>query len=870
MGQRPVMTFTLGRTAALSACALLLLLTSRAAGQNGIRSPEQAFGFRPGADRQLAGWSDVAAYFGELAKSSDKVRLVPYGTTSMGKPMIAVAISSATNLSRLDDIRNDIGKLADPRVATPDAAERLAASARVIVAIGCSIHASELGAAQMAPELAYDLVTGTGPETTRILDNVILLLIPSLNPDGMDIVSDWYRQSVGKPWEGSDPPALYNKYTGHDINRDFFMLTQTENRALAALLYGWRPQVYLSMHQMGQNGPRMFVPPLVDPIDPNYEPLIWREMGLLGDAMAMSLQSAGMKGVVTNAMYDYYIPGYDDSGPLGHNTVCLLTEVASARLASPVTVARESLRGGSKGLAEYTIQQNFPDPWQGGSWRLRDIVEYDKRAALGLLGAASRYREDLLLNFYLMGRNQVEKGKSGAPFAFVLPNRDRDPGTTAKLVNILRMGAVEVRQAKSAFEAGGKTYQPGAYVVRMDQPFRAYAKTLLEKQVYPVAKSAAGAPPERPYDVTAWTLPYQMGVEAVPVERQFDFESEAVERASVPPAAPNIKGAALVVSPEANDAFTLVNRVLKDGGRVLRATRDVDAKGERVAAGSFVLPFEHNAAKLAEHVKALPVRASTLAALPRAGLSPVSLPRVGLYRPWSANADEGWTRWLLEQYEFPFTTIRDADLRAGKLTDKFDVIVLPSMRGNSLIDGNRAGTMPPEYTGGAGTEGVDRLREFVDAGGTLVPLGGSARFAIERFNLPVRDVLQGVRPDAFFCPGSILRTEVDTAHPIAWGMPSQSIAFFQQGSAYEITAAFGASQPRVIVKYPSEQILMSGWIQGESQLANRAAAIDAPLGRGHVILFGFGVQNRAEPHATFKLLFNALLLGRPSAAAASN
>ncbi|MGE5358786.1 MAG: M14 metallopeptidase family protein [Bacteroidales bacterium] len=846
-----------------AALVVLLLLPLALAAQSGVRAPEQAFGMRPGADRALADWTQVTKYFSELAASSPKVKLVPYGTTSMGRPMIAAAISAPDNLARLADIRAGIARLGDPRQTAASDVERLVLTARPVVAIGCSIHASELGAAQMAPELAYYLATDASPETARILDSVVLLLIPSLNPDGMDLVVDWYRQSVGKPWEGAEMPWLYNKYTGHDINRDFFMLTQVENRHLAALLYDWRPQAYLSMHQMGANGPRIFVPPLVDPIDPNYEPLIWREMALLGHGMALTLQSAGMKGVVTNAMYDYYIPGYDDSGPLGHNTVCLLSEVASARLATPLTIPRESLRGGSKGLPDYAVQQNFPDPWNGGTWGLRDIVDYDKQAALGLLGAAARYGDELLRNYYAMARNQVEKGKSEPPFAYVIPAEQRDPLTAAKMVDILRMAAVEVWQAKGGFHAAGRTCAAGSYVVRMDQPNRAYAKTLLEKQVYPAPKAAPGAAPERPYDVTAWTLPYQMGVDAFPVERAFPFDGNLVDRARVPAQVPNVKGAALVVGAEMNDAFTLVNRILRDGGRVLRATRDVDTKSGRVAAGSFVLPIDRpRAAKLADYFTTLPLPARTLAALPPSGTIALAPSRVALYRPWSANADEGWTRWLLEQYEFPFTTIRDVDLRAGKLSDRFDVIILPSMRGNALVDGNRAGSLPPEYTGGAGNEGVASLRAFVEAGGTLIPLGGSARFAIDRFNLPVRDALQGLKPDAFFCPGSILRTVVDPAQPIAWGMPAESIAFFQQGSAFELTPSLGGAEPKPIVRYAGQQILMSGWIQGEAQLANRVAAAEVPLGRGRVVLFGFGVQNRAEPHATFKLLFNALMLPR--------
>ena len=433
----------------------------------------------------------------------------------------------------------------------------------------------------MAPELVHRLITEDFPQSRRILDNVIFLLFPSMNPDGMDLIVDWYKSTIGKPWEGGGMPWLYNKYVGHDINRDFFMLNMIENRHFAKVFYeDWKPQVFLTQHQMGANGPRLFVPPNFEPVDPNYEPLIWREAGLLGHAMATELESRGMKGVITNAMYDYFFPGYEDSGPIGHNTVCMLTEAASARLASPMTLKREELTGTPKGLPDYQVTQNFPNPWEGGEWHLRDIVEYDMYAVLGWLDGSAKYREELLRNFYRMGKNQLEKAKTQAPFAFVVPAAQRDPLTAVKMINILRMAAIEVWRARSPFQADGKTYEAGSYVILMEQPYRAYAKTLLETQTYPTRRLYPGGPQERPYDVTGWTLPLQMGVDVVAVPKSFTFEQEQVDRAT-PPAVPVVaaKAAALVLPAELNDSVIAVNRMFKDGGTVMRSTAPICRPG---------------------------------------------------------------------------------------------------------------------------------------------------------------------------------------------------------------------------------------------------------------------------------------------------
>jgi hypothetical protein len=417
----------------------VLSLASAATAQ--VPTPDAHFGFRLGTDRRLASAEAIEQYFTTVASHTDRVKLLDLGRTTEGHPLIAAAISAPENIKALDAIRAANLRLSDPRTLEPDEARRLAATQKAIVAIGAGIHATEVGATQAASELLYGLVTARDPSTTSMLQNVVVVLIPSLNPDGLRLVTDWYEKTKGTRWEGGPMPWLYQKYAGHDINRDAFMMNLAENRNLARFLYSdWHPQVFLTMHQMEEDGPRFFVPPNTDPIDPNSDPLIWRSAALLGGAMALQLQRDGHAGVVSSAKYDYYWPGFEDSAPIGHNTVCLLTEVASVEVASPVNIPATELRAGFKGLTDYRPQINFPDPWPGGRWTLRDIVDYDLSAVHGLLFAASAYREQLVQNFYDMGRRAIEKGREGGPFAFIIPQEQHDPLTAARLEDLLLAG----------------------------------------------------------------------------------------------------------------------------------------------------------------------------------------------------------------------------------------------------------------------------------------------------------------------------------------------------------------------------------------------------------------------------------------------
>lgn len=827
-----------------------------------VPAPEAHFGFRMGTDRRIASAEAIERYFEIIAAQSDRVTVVDIGPTTEGHRTLAAIVSAPENIRNLEQIRAANERLADPRTLAPDEARRLAASHKLVLAIGASIHASEIGASQAANELLYSLATSNEPSTLTVLQNVVVILIPSLNPDGHRLVTDWYAKTLDTPFEGGPMPWLYHKYAGHDINRDAFMMNLAENRNLARFFYGsWHPQVFLTMHQMETNGPRFFVPPNIDPIDLNYDPLIWRSAALLGGAMALELQREGKSGVVSSAKYDYYWPGFEDSAPLGHNTVCLLTEVASVDVATPITVSASELRAGFKGLTDYRPQINFPDPWLGGSWTLRDIVEYELSAVRGLLFAAAAYREPLVQNFYDMGRRAIEAGRRGGPYAFLITPEQHDRLATKKLETLLIEGAVEIRRAMEPFTADGEPYPEGTDIIFLAQPFRAYVKTLLERQQYPAPRNEPGRLPERPYDVAGWTLPEQMGVKVVAIERT--FESPPTSRLSsvtIPPQPVwgESKPSHWLIDARGNAGAIAINRLAAAGAAPAWTTTSLDVDGVRFDRGSLVVAHTKAAEPIVAGIaRDLGLRVNGAKGRVPTGTQPVGRARVALYKPWTENTDEGWTRWVLEQHEFAFASVNDATVRAGNLRAQYDAIILPSASMDRLVSGFAADTVPVEYSGGLSPIGVEALKAFVQAGGTLVCLGQSSSLAISAFELPIRDVARE-NQDRVFVPGSILRLDLDNSQPLGYGMAARTIAFFAFSAAFDAAAGVDTA-----ARYAAKDLLVSGWLEGESFLAGRSAVVQSKVGDGRVVLLGFPVQHRGQSLATFRLLFNAIFSTPP-------
>ena len=841
-----------------------LLITVSAGAE--IISPEEAIGFPVGADYKLARWETITGYLRSLAASSDRVILEERGKTTEGLDFVLVLISSPENLANLDRYKAIQRKLANPQEHSLTELERLAQEGKAVVMISCNIHSTEVASSQMSMELAYQLATENTPKVNEILENTIVLLIPSANPDGLNMVVDWYERTVNTPYEGARMPWLYHKYTGHDNNRDWFMLTQIETQLVTQILYEeWFPQIVYDVHQMGNRGARFVIPPYFHPVNPNIPPLLQRELALIGAQMALDLTSQGFTGVLSNAVYDTWWHGGFRTVPYRHNMIGILTEAASVNIASPIFQPKSSLRGHRRGLSEYVQQTNFPEPWPGGWWRMRDIIEYEEAAAYSILLIVARQREMFLTNFYKMGLDAVEKGEQEPPRAFLVPTDQRDMDAALKMLEILQRGGVQIHRAKADFTADGVEYPAGTYVVLMAQPFRAHAKDLLEVQYYPRRIPAPGAPPERPYDIAGWTLPLQMGVKTIKVVEAFEAALTLVEE--IPAAAGKLHLNGVDFQDAVVYAFTnqtnletvALNRLLQKGGyTIYQQERENVWKDLHLPRGTIVLKSDRipgsDSAELHRFAESLGIEIYALNQRFVDLKAELRQPRLGLYKPWVANMDEGWTRWVLEAHEFPYRNLTDAEIRAGSLAEWYDAIILPDMRASRMIAGHAEGSLPLEYVGGIGLEGVANLRTFVEQGGTLICLNWATEVPIRHFGLEISNVLGSSQSTAekFFCPGSLLRVFVETSHPIGYGLEREMAVFFKSGPAFE------ARGGKRVAIYPNFNPLMSGWIEGEKRIRQKGALWDIKLGTGRVILFGFKPQHRAQSHGTFKLLFNAI------------
>ncbi len=860
----------------------LILLAAATAFAQSIPTPEAYFGHTIGAEKKLARWDKIVNYMKLVAENSDRILLLEPGKTTDGNTFLLLAISSAANLNDLDRYQEINRRLFDPRtIPSDEEARRLAAEGRIFVIITCSMHASEVGATQMSIDAVHRLATEESEEIRTILDNVVLLLVPSLNPDGQIMVTDWYNKTLGTPHEGAPMPWLYHRYVGHDNNRDAYMFTQKESRIIGKIIFqDWLPEVWLDMHQMGSSRARIFVMPADDPINPNVDPLIYRNTGLLGFAQAAALEKAGKEGIIHSNQYTYWWQGAMAWAGWWHNMIGMLTEVASVRTATSieqeiadpnapdadedsVEARRVGGRGSSAGRPlspprDVQFRAQYPRPWLGGKWTLRDIVDYDFIAAFGLLDAAARLRTKLLEDLYTVGKRQIEMGRRGDPFAIIIPSGQADHPTVITFLQTLAFGGVEIHQARQAFSAGDRKYPAGSFVILMAQPFRPYAKDLLEAQDYPKISVAPDVAPQPPYDAAGWSLGMQMGVETVFVAKPFEADLIEVDPIPLPAGTVTGKGETYILSHEPNNCLVAVNRLLDKGFDVSWLKEKVEIQGRTFAPGAIVARGAELSGIMQELAEDLGINAIA-AAPPSVGTLSIRPPKTALYQPWGGNMDEGWTRWVLEQNEFPFTTVHPEDLRTADGAGAFDCIILPDMRTGQFLLGLSGPSIPEEYQGGIGDAGVEGLREFVQKGGTLIAMGRSGTLLMDRLDAPLKNSVQGLGRDSFFCPGSILRVSVDTTHPLAYGMKPESHIYFSNSMVLEPVPSFTEMSTSFVVLFPQREILKSGWLQGESHISGKAAAAEVRFGEGRMIFLPFKSLNRAQAYGTFKLLFNAIL-----------
>jgi len=836
-----------------------------------VPTPESVLGHRPGDDFYLVNYDESRDYFRKLAASSNRIKLISVGKTTRGLDWEIAIISSPENLANLDRYKEISRKLADGRGLTDEAARALAREGRAIVHLDGGLHSTEVAGAQQSVNLAYKLVSSQGdPEVDAILNNVILMLWPTLNPDGQNEVVGWYRQNVGTSFEVSPLPDLYQEYVGHDNNRDGYMNNMLESRDVTRTELEWDPVIFYCHHQTAPFPTRIFIPPFVEPISSNMHPLMGRWLSVIGTEIAAYLDAHGMPGAVNRVGFDNWYPGFLDYTHIFRNSISFFTETALYRYATPRFYTIDEFPREQRALRSEVF---YSSPWKGGWWRLRDAVNYMEGASMAVLDAAAKFHEELLYNRYQAARDNVERFRKEPPFAYVIPREQRDLPEAAALVEKLMINGIEVQQAAKPFRANGRDYAPGTWVVLMDQPFAPLVKELFEAQEYPELRETPTSAPKRPYDVTGWTLPMQMGVQVaavlVPVVAEQRAALTKIDRFAAPAGTVEGTGPVFLLSHKPNASFKAINQVFAAGGHVAFAATEVET-AEGAETGAIVVTGM-DAGRMEKLARENSLAVKAIAAAPKDAVA-VKKPRLGLYRGWSPLIDEGWTRWILENYEFAPVTLRNGDIQAGNLRDRFDAIILPDARPETLRDGFGPGTIRGEFTGGIGAPGVAALREFVQVGGVLIAFNNASIFAVEDLGLPVKNVLAGVKDEDFFCSGALLRVELQDMNDSAvWGLPHDPIVMFERGPAFETKEGF---RGRVLASYPKEQSpLMSGYLLHPEKIQGKAAALELQYGKGRIYLLGFRPQWRGQSHGTYKFFFNAIYesqgLSKPVAAPAA-
>ncbi|MFN0088465.1 MAG: M14 metallopeptidase family protein [Blastocatellia bacterium] len=832
-----------------------------------IPTPESVLGHKPGEDFYLATYDESLDYFRKLDASSDKIQLVNVGKTSEGRDWYLALISTAENLRNLDRYKEIAKRIAMVKGLNDQSARQLAREGRAIVHIDGGLHSTEVAHAQHTIQLAYNLVAGDTDEVRRILDNVVFVLWFSINPDGQNMTANWYRRNLGTSYEVAPLPWLYQKYVGHDNNRDGYMNNMLESqvvtRVTARELF---PMVFYNHHQSAPFPTRIWIPPFAEPVSSNMHPLMWRWTNVFGTSMAAYLDGRGMEGAVHQGKgFDDWYPGFIDNVNNYRHTISFLTETALYRYATPHFYTVQDFPRDYQELRKEVL---YSSPWRGGWWRLGDAVRYMLAASMSVLDTAAKYREEIIYNRYQAGRDVIAQFTKEPPYAYIIPQRQRDPQTAAVLLEKLQINGIEISQAAAPITANGREYPAGSWVVMMNQPFSLLVKELMDTQRYPDLRDTPGGAPDLPYDVAGWTLPLQMGVDVdavtQPLGGDFVGKLRALDKVAPPAGGIEGTGTTFVFDHQSNAAFRAVNRILKANGAVSVAGKELTVNNARFAPGAFVVSnisreqMQSLAGELALKVQAAARVAEAATAL--------KAPRIGVYIPWVSSMDAGWTEWLLDQHEFPYREVHNSDIQAGHLNDHFDVLLIAEMSANAILEGHKIGTIPGEFVGGIGENGLRNLRDFIRGGGTLVTLGNAADFAIEQLNLPVKNALKGLKNEEFFCSGSILRTEVkEAAHPIAFGLPAEPAIFFARNGAFETGRDFKGA---VLLSHVKEgNPLLSGYLLKPEKLHGKAAALDVQLGRGRVILSGFRPQWRGQTHGMYKFLFNSLFHFGAAAAA---
>lgn len=843
-----------------------------------ISPPKQHFGFEPGTDGMLFDYEEMIDYFKTLEKESPRVKSFVIGETPMGKPLYMVCISSEENIKNLDNLKKINEQLAlDYSLKRPEV-DNLKKDGRVFVLGTLTMHSTEVAPAQAAPVIAYRLAKATGKDTLSWLNNVVYMMVPSHNPDGMNMVNHNYMENKGTKFEATNLPGVYHKYVGHNINRDFIHLTQPENKAISALTSShWFPQVMVEKHQMGSTGARYFVPPNHDPIAQNVDESLWSWIGLFGANMLKDMTAHGQKGIAQRYIFDNYWPGSTETC-LWKNVVSFLTEAASVKTATPIYIEKNELKVWGKGISEYKKGANFTAPWEGGWWRLSDIVAYELSSTFSMIKTASLHRESILQHRNDIAVREYNKGLNEPPYYYVFPKNQNNKSEMARLVSLLHEHGVVVHHLKKDVTVKNTIYKEGDVVVTLAQPFRAFIKEVLEIQEYPERRYMPGGEIIKPYDVTSWSLPLTMGLNVTEV----DTKSPELE-ASLTVADANLYSKTeseskkhMVFHAGSNESYKVAFKALASGVEVHRLANDIELAGETFPKGSFVLA--QDAQELIEglDLQVAPVYANSIET---SQLWQINMPRIAIVDSWFHDMDAGWTRYLFDTYNIPYKILRPGSIAEEKLQKNYDVIIFPNQDHELIQAGKRKRqneqypmNLPPEFAKGMGSKGKENVLKFVNEGGKVIAWGRSVEHFMgmlafekgkddkEEFVLPVKNVVKSLQSSGFEATGAHANVDVLPNHPITLGYNSALPIFFNSDAVFETSIPYFDTDRRVILSFPEKNQRLSGYMKKGELLENKAALVWVKKNKGQLILFGFNPQYRGQTSGTFGLIFNSLLM----------
>lgn len=860
--------------------AMLFSLAGLVAQNSSKTKPSSFFGFEPGSDRMLFTYELLIEYLQKLDGESDRIHMEEIGHSPMGRPMYVAFISSEENIANLEAMKLVNKELALNPEIEPDALKDMVSTGKVFVLATLSMHSSEVAPSQAAPLIAYDMATTSDEEKLEWLNNVVYMLVPNHNPDGMNLIVDDYLKNKGTKYEGASLPGVYHKYVGHDNNRDFVILSQEDTKAIAGIYnLTWFPQVMVEKHQMGSTGTRYFVPPNHDPIAENVPAGIFHWGGVFGQHMATDMTAEGLAGVSQHYIFDDYWPGSTETC-IWKNVIGFLTEAASVQTATPIYIEPTELRVGGKGLSEYKKSINMLLPWEGGWWRLGDIVEYELSSTMSILKTASLYRKDILEFRNRMCREQVELGRTEAPYYYIMPQEQHDQGELVNLVNLMKEQGVEVYALDDQVILEGKIYKAGDVVIPLAQPFRPFIKEVMETQEFPERHYTPGGELIKPYDIASWSLPLHRHVTSHEIDvRSNDLEENlSLIEGKYDLKENGLPQSAAVLTVQSNESFRAVFHALEQGLKVQRLKVETEIGGKTFRAGSFIL-YQGSKNKEWEAIMSdFPFEATELLDKRALPVDELELPRIALVETFFHDMDAGWTRYLFDTYHIPFTVLHPGDFKERDIAAEFDVVIFPDNDKDVLMTGKRKsggdyymGSYHPDYVKGMEKEGLEKLMSFSDQGGIIITWGRSAKLfegmlkikkkeGEEEFSLPFRDISADLAKAGLYIPGSLVQVNLAEGHPLTLGMP-ESIGVFSRGRPVFTTSVprFDMDR-RVIGTYPEKEVLISGYAAEEEKMGNKAAMIWMKKGKGQFVLFGFGPQFRASTQASYKLLFNSILL----------